>query len=96
MTDPEVYEFRLYIAGHSPKSVRALENLRTVCQQHLAGHYRIEVVDLTEDPGRAKADDIVAIPTLVRRLPEPVRKVIGDLSELESLIVGLQIRLVTG
>lgn len=92
----EVFEFRLYIAGLSPKSVRAVENLRQVCDEHLPGRYLIEVVDLVEDPRRAKLDDIVAIPTLVRKLPEPVRKIIGDLSDTEAVVVGLQLHLVGG
>lgn len=90
----EVYEFRLYVAGMSPKSVRARENLRLVCERHLRGRYVIETIDLVEDPQRARADDIVAIPTLVRKLPEPVSKIIGDLSDTAAVVVGLQLHIV--
>ena len=86
------YELRLYLAGHSPKSVRAVENLRRACEEHLAGRYRIELVDLLENPQLARGDEIIAVPTLVRKLPQPVRKIIGDLSDTEKLLVGLQLR----
>jgi circadian clock protein KaiB len=89
---PEIYELRLYLAGHSPKSVRAVENLRRTCEEHLPGRYRIELVDLLENPQLARGDEIIAVPTLVRKLPEPVRKLIGDLSDTEKLLVGLQLR----
>lgn len=92
----EIFEFRLYVAGLSPKSVRAVENLRNVCEERLFGRYEIEVIDLVEEPHRAKADDIVAIPTLVRRLPEPVRKIIGDLSDTPAVVIGLQLHIVGG
>ena len=89
---PPMYELRLYLAGHSPKSVRAVENLRRTCEQYLPGRYRIELVDLLENPQLARGDEIIAVPTLVRKLPEPVRKIIGDLSDTEKLLVGLQLR----
>jgi circadian clock protein KaiB len=86
----EVWCFRLYVAGQSPKSLRAFGNLKQLCEEHLAGHYEIEVIDLVEHPSLAQSDDIVAIPTLVRRLPEPLRKIIGDLSNTERVLVGLR------
>jgi circadian clock protein KaiB len=82
----------LYIAGHTPKSVEAFTNLKKICEEHLAGKYIIEIVDLLETPQLARGDHILAIPTLVRRLPEPVRKIIGDLSNTERVLVGLNIR----
>jgi circadian clock protein KaiB len=85
-------ELRLYVAGQTPKSVRAIENLRQVCEQHLAGQYTIELIDLLENPRLARGDEIIAIPTLVRKLPQPIRKIIGDLSDTERLLVGLQLR----
>jgi circadian clock protein KaiB len=88
----EMYELRLYLAGHSPKSVRAVENLRRTCEEYLPGRYRIELVDLLESPQLARGDEIIAVPTLVRKLPEPVRRIIGDLSDTEKLLVGLQLR----
>ena len=90
------YELRLYLAGHSPKSVRAVENLRRACEEHLAGRYRIELVDLLENPQLARGDEIIAVPTLVRKLPEPLRRIIGDLSDTEKLLVGLQLRSAVG
>ncbi len=86
------WELRLYIAGKTPRAVRAFANLRTICEEHLAGRYHIEVIDLLVTPKLAKGDQIVAVPTLVRRLPEPVRKIIGDLSNKERVLVGLDIR----
>lgn len=88
----EFFELRLYVAGQTTKSVTAFANLKKVCEEHLAGKYRIEVIDLLEHPQLAKGDQIVAIPTLVRRLPEPIRKIIGDLSNTERVLVGLQLR----
>ena len=90
--DPEVWELRLYVAGKTAKSVAALENLRRLCEEHLPGKYNIEVVDLLVHPQLARGDQIVAIPTLVRKLPQPIRKVIGDLSNVERTLVGLQLR----
>ena len=89
---PPMYELRLYLAGHSPRSVRAVENLRRACEEHLAGRYRIELVDLLENPQLARGDEIIAVPTLVLKLPEPVRRIIGDLSDTDKLLVGLQLR----
>jgi circadian clock protein KaiB len=88
----KAWEMRLYVAGPSPKSAKAFANLKKICEEHLAGQYRIEVVDLLDNPRLAEGDQIVAIPTLVRKLPEPVRKIIGDLSNTERTLVGLQIR----
>jgi circadian clock protein KaiB len=90
--DPDLWQLRLYVAGKTAKSVAAFENLRRLCEEHLAGKYTIEVVDLLVNPQLAKGDQIVAIPTLVRKLPEPIRKVIGDLSNVERTLVGLQLR----
>ena len=86
------WELRLYVAGQTSNSLRAFANLKRICEQHLAGKYRIEVIDLLKNPQLAKGDQILAIPTLVRKLPEPVRKIIGDLSNTERLLVGLDIR----
>jgi circadian clock protein KaiB len=83
---------RLYVAGQSPRSLRAFENLKALCETHLAGRYDIEIVDLLENPRLARGDQIVAVPTLVRKLPEPVRKIIGDLSNTERVLVGLDLR----
>jgi len=83
---------RLYIAGHTARASAALRNLETVCEEHLAGRYRIEVVDLLEQPQLARGDQIVALPALVRRLPPPMKKIIGDLSNQERLLVGLDLR----
>lgn len=88
----EVWELRLYVAGQTTKSIAAFANLKKICEEHLAGKYTIEVIDLVEHPRLAEADQIVAIPTLVRKLPEPVRKIIGDLSNTERTLVGLQLR----
>ena len=86
------WALRLYTAGQSPKSLAALENLKRVCEEHLAGRYSIEVIDLLKNPRLAKDDQIVAIPTLVRKLPEPLRRIVGDLSDTERTLVGLQLR----
>ena len=88
----EVWELRLYVAGRSAKSVAALGNLKRLCEEHLAGKYQIEVIDLLVNPQLARGDQIVAIPTLVRKLPQPMRKIIGDLSNTERALVGLQLR----
>ncbi|HEX8489164.1 MAG TPA: circadian clock KaiB family protein [Propionibacteriaceae bacterium] len=87
----DVCHLRLYIAGQSPKSLKALSNLQRLCAERLEGRYEIEVVDLVKNPRLAAGDEIIAIPTLVRRLPEPMRKIIGDLSDAERVIVGLQL-----
>jgi len=89
---PELWELRLYTAGQTPKSVLAFKNLKRICEEHMPGQYHIEVIDLMQNPRLAKEDQIVAIPTLVRRLPEPLRKIIGDLSDEERTLVGLQLR----
>ena len=88
----EQWELRLYTAGQTPKSILAFNNLKRICETHMPGRYRIEVVDLLQNPRLAKEDQIVAIPTLVRKLPEPLRKIIGDLSDTERTLVGLQLR----
>ena len=88
----EKWNLRLYTAGQSPKSLAALANLKKVCEEHLAGRYSIEVIDLMKNPRLAKDDQIVAIPTLVRKLPQPLRRLVGDLSDTERTLVGLQIR----
>lgn len=86
------WELLLYVAGKTPKSVTALNNLKRYCEEHLQGKYRIEVIDLLEKPQLAEGDQIFAIPTLVRKFPEPIRKIIGDLSNEEKVLVGLNIR----
>lgn len=91
-TEPIAYELRLYIAGKTAKSVTALANLKKYCEEHLKGQYKIEVVDLLLQPQLAEGDQIFAIPTLVRKVPEPIRKIIGDLSNEEKVLVGLNIR----
>ncbi|MDQ1702679.1 MAG: circadian clock protein KaiB [Frankiaceae bacterium] len=88
---PEFWSLRLYIAGQSPRSLRAMANLANICERHLSGRYEIEVIDLAETPSLAKTDDIVAIPTLVRWAPAPSRKVIGDLSDADRALAGLHI-----
>ena len=88
----EVWELRLYVAGQTPKSLAAFTNLKKLCEEHLPGRYQIEVVDLLENPQLAAGDQILAIPTLVRKLPEPLRKIVGDLSNTARTLVGLQLR----
>ncbi|MHB8731032.1 MAG: circadian clock KaiB family protein [bacterium] len=88
---PSRWHLRLYVAGSTPKSLAALANLTRICEDHLAGEYELEVVDLLEHPNLARTDQILAIPTLVRTLPEPIRKIIGDLSVLDRVLVGLGI-----
>jgi circadian clock protein KaiB len=88
----QIYELRLYVAGQTPKSVLALANLKQICEEHLQGRYEIEVIDLMENPQLAQGDQILALPTLVRRLPEPIKKIIGDLSNTERVLVGLDLR----
>ncbi len=92
----DFWQLRLYVAGQTPKSLTAFANLKRICEEHLAGKYRIEIIDLLENPTLAKGDQILAIPTLVRKLPEPVRKIIGDLSNTERVLVGLDLRPVPG
>ena len=86
------WELRLYVAGQTPRSLAAFANLKKICEEHLAGQYHIEVIDLLKEPQLASGDQILAIPTLVRRLPEPIRKIIGDLSNTERVLVGLNLR----
>lgn len=88
----ECFELRLYVAGQTPKSLRAFANLKKICDEHMGGKCRIEVIDLVDNPKLAKDDAILAIPTVVRKLPLPLRKIIGDLSDTERVLVGLQMR----
>jgi circadian clock protein KaiB len=90
--DDSRWELRLYVAGQTPKSLTAFANLKKLCEEHLAGRYRIEIIDLLEHPQLAAGDQIVAIPTLVRQLPQPLKKIIGDLSNTERVLVGLDLR----
>ena len=89
--EQEMHILRLYVANASPKSLTALANLKRLCEQHMQSRYEIEVIDLVEQPQLAADDEIIAVPTLVRRLPEPMRKIIGDLSDSERVLVGLQL-----
>jgi circadian clock protein KaiB len=93
---PETWQLRLYVAGQTPRSVAAFANLKRLCEEHLAGRYDIEVVDLMKHPQLAAGDQILAIPTLVRKLPQPLRKIVGDLRDTERALVGLQIRPAAG
>jgi len=88
----ETWHLRLYVAGESPKSLAAFANLRELCEKHLDHPYEIEIVDLVQNPKLARGDEILAVPTLVRRLPAPMRKIIGDLSDTDRVLVGLQLR----
>ena len=90
--DDETWDLRLYTAGQTPKSLAAIRNLKRICETHLAGRYHIEVIDLMVNPRLARDDQIVAIPTLVRKLPDPLRKIVGDLSDEARTLVGLQLR----
>src|SRR5688500_2167026 len=92
MEHEEKWELRLYVAGQTPKSILALKNINRYCQENLEGKYTIEVIDLLKNPQLAEGDQIFAIPTLVRKFPEPIRKIIGDLSNEERVLVGLNIR----
>ena len=89
---PKEWELRLYVAGQTPKSLVAFANLKKICEEHLEGQYHIEVIDLLKEPQLASGDQILAIPTLVRKLPVPIRKIIGDLSNTERVLVGLDLR----
>lgn len=91
----ETFLLRLYVAGQTPKCIRAFENLKRLCDEHLAGRYQIEMIDLLHNPTLARGDQIVAVPTLVRRLPEPMKRIIGDLSNTERVLVGLDLRVTT-
>ena len=86
------YQLRLYVAGQTPKSLAAFANLKKICEEHMAGQYHIEVIDLLKKPQLASGDQILAIPTLVRKLPQPIKKIIGDLSNTERVLVGLDLR----
>ena len=88
----EMFDLKLYVAGQTPKALRAFANLRKICDEHLEGRYRIEVIDLLENPTLGQGDQILALPTLVRRLPVPIKKIIGDLSNTERVLVGLDLR----
>jgi circadian clock protein KaiB len=88
----DVWDLRLYVAGQTAKSLAAFANLKKVCEEHLAGKYKIEVIDLLVNPQLARGDQIVAIPTLVRKLPQPIRRIVGDLSKTERVLVGLQLQ----
>jgi circadian clock protein KaiB len=88
----QTWELRLYVAGQTPKCISAVQNLKRYCETHLKGKYKIEVIDLIEQPQLAEGDQIFAIPTLVRKMPQPIRKIIGDLSNEEKVLVGLNIR----
>jgi circadian clock protein KaiB len=90
--DAGLVELRLYVAGQTPKSLAALSNLKKICNEHLTGRYKLHVIDLVKTPQLAQGDQILAIPTLVRNLPVPIRKIIGDLSDLEKVLVGLNLR----
>ena len=88
----KLWELRLYVAGQTPNSLKAFANLKKICEEHLAGQYHIEIIDLLKNPTLARGDQILAVPTLVRKLPEPVKKIIGDLSNTERVLVGLDLR----
>jgi circadian clock protein KaiB len=88
----QAFHLRLYVAGQTPKSVLAFSNLKQICELHLQGRYEIEIIDLLQNPQLARGDQILAVPTLVRRLPEPIKKIIGDLSNTERVLVGLDLR----
>jgi circadian clock protein KaiB len=92
MNDSNGYNLRLYVAGQTPKSITAIANLKKICEKHLPGRYEIEIVDLMKDPALARRHQIVAIPTLIRQLPEPLKRIIGDLSNVEKVLVGLDIQ----
>lgn len=92
----EFWELRLYVAGQTPKSIAAVVNLKRICEEHLNGQYHIQTIDLLKDPMLAQGDQILAVPTLVRKLPEPVRTIIGDLSNTERVLVGLDLRPMNG
>jgi circadian clock protein KaiB len=94
LEDAVAFELRLYVAGQTVKSLTAFANLKRICETHLAGQYRIEVIDLLKTPQLAAGDQILAVPTLVRRLPEPIKKIIGDLSNEERVLVGLDVQAV--
>jgi circadian clock protein KaiB len=90
--EQDEWNLRLYVAGQTPRSIAAFSNLKKICEEHLSGKYHIEIIDLLEEPQLASGDQILAIPTLVRKLPSPIRKIIGDLSDTERVLVGLDLR----
>jgi len=90
--DADKWDLRLYVAGQTPRSVAAFANLKRICEEHIPGRYKIEVIDLVKHPQLAAGDQILAIPTLVRKLPQPLRKIVGDLRDVEKALVGLQLR----
>lgn len=92
VADEKPWVLRLYIAGQTPRAMAALVNLKDICEKHLAGLYRIEVIDLLEQPQLAEGDQIIAVPTLIRKLPEPIRQIIGDLSDTTRTLVGLDLK----
>ena len=91
-SEADTFLLRLYVAGQTPRSAGALSNLKTICEDNLQGRYQLEVIDLLQNPGLASGDQILAVPTLVRRLPHPIKKIIGDLSNRERVLVGLDLR----
>jgi circadian clock protein KaiB len=91
--DDQNFRLRLYVAGQTPKSVLAFRNLKRICEEHLQGRYEIEIIDLIEYPQLAQGDQILAVPTLVRRLPEPIKRIIGDLSNTDRVLVGLDLQI---
>ena len=90
-SETETFRLRLYVAGQTPRSVGALTNLKLICEEHLQGRYELEIIDLVQNPALARGDQILAVPTLVRRLPKPIKKIIGDLSNRERVLVGLDL-----
>jgi circadian clock protein KaiB len=94
-SSPEIWNLRLYVAGQTPKSLTAFANLKRICEEHLQGRYTIEVIDLVKDPQLAQGDQILALPTLVRKIPAPMKKIIGDLSNTERFLVGFDLKLGT-
>jgi circadian clock protein KaiB len=90
------WKLRLYVAGQTPKSLTAFANLKRICEEHLAGRYQIEVIDLLKQPELAQIDQIIALPTLVRKLPEPIKRIVGDLSNSERVVVGMNLEKLTG
>jgi circadian clock protein KaiB len=94
-TTPESWNLRLYVAGQTPRAITAFSNLKKLCEEHLAGRYTIEVIDLVKQPHLAQSDQIVAIPTLVRKLPEPIKRVVGDLSNSQRVIIGMELQEIT-
>ncbi|MFZ7112012.1 MAG: circadian clock KaiB family protein [Desulfatiglandales bacterium] len=89
----QTYTLRLYVTGMTPKSTQAVQNIKKICEDHLEGHYHLEIIDIYRNPVLAKGDQIVATPTLIKKLPEPIRKFIGDMSETEKILMGLDLRL---